>query len=77
MKYDKLKQVMQDRRISTRRLAIEAGIVPQSLYAALGGKVPFWPGWRQRVAEALGMDEAELFEEVTEHEADQNDSGSR
>ena len=77
MKYDKLKQVMKDQRISTRRLAIEAGIVPQSLYAALSGKVTFWPGWRRRVAEALGMDEAELFEEVTEHEADQNDSGSR
>lgn len=63
MKYEKLERVMQERRISTRRLAIEAGIVPQSLYAAFSGKVEFWPGWRKRVAEALDMDEAELFEE--------------
>jgi len=63
VKYEKLERVMQERRISTRRLAIEAGIVPQSLYAALSGKVVFWPGWRKRVAEALDMDEAELFGE--------------
>lgn len=64
MKYTKLRKVMQERGISTRRLAIDAGIVPQSLYAALGGTAPFWPGWRKRVAEALGMSEEELFEEA-------------
>lgn len=63
MKYKKLKRIMKERGISTRRLAIDAGIVPQSLYAALSGKVTFWPGWKKRVAAALQMDEAELFAE--------------
>lgn len=66
MKYETLEQVMRERNISKRRLAIEAGIVPQSLYAALSGKVVFWPGWRQRVAEVLGVPEAELFPEIEE-----------
>lgn len=70
MGYKTLRRVMQERGISTRRLAIEAKIVPQSLYSALNGTSPFWPGWKKRVAEALEMDENELFKEANEDEED-------
>ena len=64
--YQKLRDELWDRHLSVRQLALAAGMVPQSLYAAMSGRVPFWPGWRKRVAEVLEMDVDELFcEEVT------------
>lgn len=63
MNYNRLKQEMEKQHMTTRQLAIKAGIVPQSLYAAIKGRVEFWPGWRQRVADALEVDVEELFPE--------------
>lgn len=63
MKYETLRLTLNDRGISIRGLALKAGIVPQSLNSAMNEQIPFWPGWRKRVAEALNMSEAELFDE--------------
>lgn len=61
MAYDNLRRVMNERNLSTRRLAIMSGIVPQSLYAALAGKTKMWPGYMRKISDALQIDEAILF----------------
>lgn len=63
MEYKKLLEEMERQRLSTRQLAIKAGIVPQSLYGAIHGRVEFWPGWKKRVADAMSVDVDELFPE--------------
>ena len=63
MRYEKLMKALSDRGWSKRQLAHQANIASQDLYQVLGGKRPFYPNWKKRVAEALDMDEAELFEE--------------
>lgn len=63
MNYTKLMQELKNRNTNIRQLALAAGIVPQSLYAAVQGRVYFWPGWKNRVAKALDMDVQELFPE--------------
>ena len=63
MKYLKLRKTMAEKNLSTRQVALKAGITPQGLYAAINGKCEFWPGWRKRVADALGVAEAELFDD--------------
>ncbi len=62
MKYQKLREELKERKMSVRQLALSAGIIPQALYAALNGRAEFWPGYKKRVAEALGIPEADLFE---------------
>ena len=68
MRYPELRKALKDKGMSIRKLAIEASIVPQSLYSAINGNTPFWPGWRKRVAEVLGVDEAVIFPEVNKHD---------
>lgn len=63
MSNSKLIQELDNRNMNIRQLALAADIVPQSLYAAVHGRVYFWPGWKKRVAEALDMSVDELFEE--------------
>lgn len=59
--FDELKNEMVKRHITTNRLAKMAKITPQDLYAALAGKREMFPGWRKRIAEALGVPEEILF----------------
>lgn len=59
--YEKLKREMSEQHITTNRLAKMANITPQDLYAALAGKREMFPGWRKRIAEALGVPEEALF----------------
>lgn len=63
MNISRLRMELENRNMSVRQLAIKAGIVPQCLYAAIAGKVKFWPGWQERCADALEMDVSELFGE--------------
>lgn len=63
MNYTKLIQELDKRNMNIRQLALASDIVPQSLYAAIHGRVYFWPGWKKRVADALDMAVDELFEE--------------
>lgn len=61
--YERLRQELEDRQLSERKLAIMAGLAPQSINAAMNGNVKFWPGWRKKVSIALGMAEQDLFPE--------------
>ena len=58
-----LKEVIKERGISQRQLSIRAGISNQDVNQAINGKRPFFPAWRKRISEVLGMPESELFPE--------------
>ena len=60
--YMNLRNELKKRNISIRKLALNAGIVPQSLYSAINGRSKFWPGWKKKVADSLKMDISDLFE---------------
>ncbi len=59
----RLKKELEQRKMSVRQLALKSGIIPQALYAAINGKVEFWPGWKKKVADALELSVEDLFEE--------------
>ena len=63
-----LKRIASEKGYSIHRLALEARISPSDLYSAVNGKREFFPKWRERVAQVLGVDENSLFGEGTEHE---------
>lgn len=60
---EKLKDAMAKQGISGNRLAMESYIAPSDFYNALHGKKPFYPKWRSRIADALGVPESELFDD--------------
>lgn len=64
--HDRLKAEMKKQGISGNRLAIEAKIATADFYTAINGKKPFYPNWRKRVADVLGVDEAVLFDDDNE-----------
>lgn len=45
-------------------VSLKTGIHSSLISRIVNGKVPAFPGWRRRIAEALGVDEAELFDEA-------------
>lgn len=61
--YEKLKTVMVQQRISGNKLALKANISPADFYSAIKGNKPFYPAWRKRIADALGVKESEVFDE--------------
>jgi transcriptional regulator with XRE-family HTH domain len=67
----RLKAERLKRGLSQTRLAAMAGIHPATLSRIETGRMYPYPGWRKRLAEALGwpVERAdELFEEVSEDE---------
>jgi len=66
MTYELLTNELRNRGMSKMKLAFEANINPPDLYCAINGKKPMYPNYRKRIAEALNMTEAELFEDATE-----------
>lgn len=52
------------RGISQTRLAAMTGIAPQDISALENGWKRPYPGWKKRIARALGVDGDALFEEV-------------
>lgn len=60
--------VLEKMGISKNQLAMEARINPADFYQAINGKKPFFPAWRKRISEVLGMPESELFPEYAEKE---------
>lgn len=58
-----LKAEMKSRGISRNKLALLARIAPSDIYGVFNGTRPLFPAWRRRIADALGMDEDELFPE--------------
>lgn len=63
-----VKQIAVEKGYSIHRLALEARISPSDLYSAVNGKREFFPKWRERVAQVLGVDEDTLFGKGADHE---------
>jgi putative transcriptional regulator len=53
---------------SQTHVTVLTGISGPAVSALELGRVHPHPGWRRRLAEAFGMDEATLFEEVSDQE---------
>lgn len=60
---EKLKAEMARQGISGNRLAMKSLIASSDFYSAMNGKKPWYPKWRSRVAEVLGVPESELFDD--------------
>jgi len=56
-----LKKVRKERGLSQLRLAMVTGIAPTEISRIENGWIRPWPGWRKRLARALGVTESELF----------------
>lgn len=61
--YEKLREVIAEKGITTNKLARMTNIASQDLYNAYSGKKRIYPNWKKRIAEALDVPEEELFEE--------------
>ncbi len=61
--YEKLKEVISEKGITTNKLGQMSNIASQDLYSAFKGKKRIYPEWKKRISEALGVPEEELFEE--------------
>ncbi|MBY6277660.1 helix-turn-helix domain-containing protein [Symbiobacterium thermophilum] len=61
----RLRMVRQSRGLTQIHLCRMTGISPADISAIELGVRPAYPGWRRRIADALGVDDVEwLFEEV-------------
>lgn len=56
-----LKEFRQKQGLSQLRLAMKTGIAPSDISRVENGWLRAYPGWRKRLARALGTTEAELF----------------
>lgn len=64
---NKLQKVRKEKGLSQLKLSMMTGIAPGDISRIENGWVKPYPGWRKRLARALGTTEAELFpdEEVS------------
>lgn len=62
--YKNLIKVLEEKNISRYQLAKGAKIAPPDIYKCFSGKQPFYPKWRKNIAEYLGVNETDLFDEV-------------
>lgn len=69
---NKLMKVLEERKISRYQLAKGANIAPPDIYKCFSGKQPFFPKWRKNIAKYLGVDEADLFDEVKNNDKKQS-----
>jgi predicted transcriptional regulator len=58
-----LEKIIREKNMSKLQFAMRAGIAPSDFYQAVNGKIPFFKGWRKRIAEVLEIAEDELFPE--------------
>ena len=68
--YERLQAELKARGMSTYALAKKTGIGSNHLYSAFAGRITLFPGWKARIAEALSMDEADLFADGTPTQKD-------
>jgi len=61
-----VREVRKKQNMSALELARRAVMPPSSLSLVERGLLPAYPGWRKRIAQALGVSEDELFPEVQE-----------
>ena len=62
----RLKEVLDQRNMSQRKISILAGISNQDVNQAILGRKPFFPSWRRKISAALDMSEDDLFPEYAE-----------
>lgn len=62
MQYKKIEKLLLEKNMPKLQLAFKAEINPPDLYAALNGTKPMYPSYRKRIAAALGVEEADLFD---------------
>jgi transcriptional regulator with XRE-family HTH domain len=58
---NRLKEFRKSKQLSQLKLAMATGIAPTEISRIENGWIRPYPGWRKRLAEALGVTEAELF----------------
>jgi len=58
---NRLKEIRNERGLSQLRLAFLTGIAPSEISRIENGWIRPYPGWRKRLARALGTTESELF----------------
>ena len=58
-----LRKIRKDKGLSQLRLSFMTGIAPSEISRIENGWLRAFPGWRKRLARALGTTEAELFPE--------------
>ena len=62
----RLKKVRQDRGWSLTDVTMKTGIPEPTLSALENGKLHPYPGYKRRLAKALAIPEADLFQEVAD-----------
>lgn len=61
MIYPKLEAVMNEKSVTRNKLSKLTGIAPTDIYGALNGDKKLFPGWKRRIADALGVSESDIF----------------
>jgi transcriptional regulator with XRE-family HTH domain len=56
-----LKKIRHDKKLSQLKLAFLTGIGPSEISRIENGWIKPYPGWRKRLADALGVTEHQLF----------------
>ncbi len=60
---NRLKEIRNERGLSQLRLSMLTGIAPSELSRIENGWIRPYPGWKKRLARALGTTQVELFPE--------------
>ncbi len=63
MKNVKLCSVMEQKGVTVKDLSAITGIHPNDIYQIRKGTKYAWSGWKKKIADALGVAEAELFDD--------------
>lgn len=64
-------EVREKRGLSKQKLSQITGISPSNIYHIETGKLFPYPGWRQRISDALGVSELELFPQFDDKDSDE------
>lgn len=56
-----INEICRERKINKLQLSYMTGISPGNIYNMAAGKVKAFKGWRQRIADALNVDEKVVF----------------
>lgn len=60
----RLNKKLKEKGISRYKLAKATGIYPPDIYNCFSNKKPFYPKWKESIADYLGCEVKDLFDEV-------------
>lgn len=63
-KFEKLEEELKKQKWSRNKLGLESKISPSNISQIMNGKLPLFPNWKIRIAEALEVSVEELFPET-------------